>query len=396
MPFALPPPIITFNGTLTRLHWPIGVSVALSEDGGFSGAQDVRWTVEGPAGSLTALTVENLIGAGPFTNAFIPDVPGDFLFRLVITYPDGTTAEATAVMGVDLPYSLGSGAEFVPAPGETTERDDDRGWADGPDTLLHRVDAMRRGCEIVAFVNGSGGALANGTIINLAGLIRWAELTGGVAVVGSPQDYLLGAVPGVGQAMLGMVIGSVANGAKGYALRRGMMPFDCTGFGFAPGAGGLIYFNGEFALPVETATPYPLGRCLFLGATANPAGFVAFDPGPTEAKHHGGTGQVTLLDNSGTTDVDSALEWDAVDIAGFSLRYSIVRGNTAAVGRIMAAVNPAVPECTLVNGMQQTTTITGVAFLATAAAGRVKLQYQTTATGTDATMTWVVEEVWAR
>lgn len=387
-------PVITFDGSPGNCDGaPIGVSVALSEDGGFAGAHDVRWTVEGPTGSLAELATSSVIGAPPFTNAFVPDVPGDYLFRLVLTDFAGATSTATAVLSVSLPYELTGG---IPAPGESTERGADRGWADGAGVILSRASDTRRGCEFVTFYNGSGGTLTQGMIVSLSTQRRWPDLTGGAVVPGAPLDYIAGTVGSTTPSMLVMVLGSVSSGQRGTALRRGMFPINPTAWGITAGAPRTIYYGGPNAIPTYKANPTVLGQALLLSPTADPAGWVFFCPQGAELRVQQGSGRLTLADNAGTTDLSTALRWTATELAGFSLRFGIYRGNTAATGRIVAACNPALPELQIVVQIQETTTGTGVGFLGAVAAGVAKLQYQTTSTGTAATMTYAIEEVWAR
>jgi hypothetical protein len=379
---------ITVDGTPgNALSVPIGVALALSEQAGFVGASVVQWALTRPPLSAAALTVAGSIGAPPWTNAFTPDVPGDYRVRVVVTYPNGSTAEDSVVVAVALPQV--TGAQILPAPSESTEREADTGWADGVATGLKLALDMQGPAEWIVILNDTGGTLTGGSVIWVGEMRRWPDITGGTPVPGAPLDYVVvGSIIGTPPGIPVVVLESIADGARGRALRRGIAVLDTTAI-VPPSVGSRIYSNGLGGITTHP-NHWPIGFSGYGTATALQAGWLLFDP-------------TVLLGNQAATAPlpDSTLSPIPVDasrlafpvalVHGFSLRYCITRGSLTQVGRLMIATDGA--STSLIESKTALSS-PGVTFSASVTAGIVALGFITTATGTAARMDFAIEEVW--
>jgi len=397
-------PTITLNAAPGPLNdAPLGVAVALSEAGAFAGVVEAAWELTRPPGSAAALTVASPIGAAPFTNTFVPDVPGNYRARLLTTDASGAVTEATAVVRVQLPYALDtSGDETLPAPLEELEVDAAEGWAEQAARMLRTAHDRRGGAETCVFRNGTGGPLAAGVVVQLVGLTRWADLTGGgtgVPVGGAALDFVAvplgGALAGTERENLHLVLADVADGARGLALRRGIVPWDTAGAGWA--AGQRLYWGGNQAALSTVELGRPIARVWFAAAAGdNPPGVLWFDPSHVEDTA-GRRGSATLANNTA-----APADADAVDLAwpdttrGVRLRYCVSRGASPDVqtGHIDIAISAGAAEAIVTDYPTPTTVAPGVAFFGAVAAGVATLQFTTTPTGDDADLRYVIEEVW--
>ena len=379
---------ITIDGTPgNALSVPIGVEVTLGEQAGFVGASVVQWSLTRPPTSSAALTTQGSIGAAPWENAFTPDVPGDCRVRLVVTYPDGSTAEDSVIVAVALPQV--TGAQILPAPSESTEREADTGWADGVATGLALALDIRGPAEWLTLLNDTGGTLTGGSVIWVSEMRRWPDITGGTPVPGAPLDYVVvGSIIGTPPGIPVVVLESIADGARGRALRRGIAVLDTTAI-IPVGTTARIYSNGVGGITTH-ANHWPIGLSAYGTATALQAGWLLFDPAVLLADQ---TATKTLPDSTlSPIPVDtSRLSFPVALVHGFSLRYCVTRGSLTQVGRLMVATDGA--STSLIESKTALSS-PGVTFSAGVHAGMVALGFVTTATGTAARMDFVIEEVW--
>ena len=395
--------VVTINGAPGVLaDAPIGVVAALSEQGAFAGAPiDVLWELTRPPGSASVLASPGHILLAPFTNAFTPDVPGGYRVRLVVTFADGSTAEDTSLADVLLPQ-LTDGGE-LPAPLEDRESDPTIGWADRANRILRAAHDGWVPADICTFRNDTAAPLTKGMVVHLLAFARWPDLTGGgtgIPVVGARLDFVVEAVPAGSTtiANLAMVLDdTVAVGARGKALRRGLVPLDTASLGYAPGS-SRIYYAGQNLIPTVTPNRFPIGLVGSGTGIADPPGSFWFDPSHIETVARDEVSPIVLADNQvAAVDVHSLLVWATASVRAVHLRYHITRtiaGNsTTETGRLFLAIDPGVPEGVLSQVVATTTVPPGITFSSPVVAGLVRLRYTSTATGTVGAMVAVVEEV---
>ena len=386
--------VITIDGTPgNALSVPIGVEVTLGEQAGFVGASVVQWSLTRPPTSAATLTTPGSIGAAPWENAFTPDVPGDCRVRLVVTYANGSTAEASVVVAVALPQV--TGAQILPAPSENTEREADTGWADGVASGLALALDIQGPAEWVVVLNDSGGPMTAGSVVWVHALSRFADLTGGTPVHGAPLDYVASA-EAVPVGMPVFLPDAIADGARGRALRRGVVPYSPAVFGATSGVQALYMPADRLTPRVLTTSPTHVraGWCAAGSPTAASAGWLLFDPA---ALLRGGYGYALLADNSGVPSPVNAtdLVFDAATVAGFTIKYRLTRGaHVTQIGWFTAACDA--NGVTGYNATSAASTASGVTFSAAVAGGHLGMGYVTTATGHDAELVYTIEEVWAR
>lgn len=135
---------IRLNGSPTPLQVVAATPVSLSNFDN-TGVAAWQWTLlDRPAGSAATIS-----GAASPTASITPDVPGSYLVRLrtwldaAMTILDDVDKAITFVRYVSVPTWR------VPAAGETTEVDPNRGWADEVNAILAYIQANLGGGSVI-------------------------------------------------------------------------------------------------------------------------------------------------------------------------------------------------------------------------------------------------------
>ena len=383
---------ITLNGSAgPLLSAKIGSAVALSEASSFAGVSAVTWELTRPPGSAVALSVSGLIGAAPFTNSFTPDIPGNYLVRMVAVLTAGGSVDVSTVARVADPFVLGTLAS-QPAPGEQREVSASVGWADEATAMLRAGRLHMSGNAYVTAYNGAGAPLASGTVVRLSDVIAYPTMQGGAIVPGAPVDYVARAYAvGAIRRNLAWVLDAIPADGRAVALRRGVVVSDTSGYT----AGDILYLHPTSGNLTTTPTPYPVAQVLRSATTtANPPGLIHFDPRAAEDLQPGWykctLGAVGLV----ATDVDAWLQWTAASTYAVIVDYMLRVGTDpdVQVGRLYISIrNAAVAECIVDRVAGSTTVVPGVTFTGVVSAGTAKLQF--TNTGASASMEYFIQHV---
>lgn len=106
----------------------------------------------GAADALSSVSVQN-----PF---FTPKKEGSYLIRLIVNQGLPTEQEDRVIAAIQQVKTL----ERIPAAGETTEADSSDGWATATNSYLRRIDTLLGDPGVFVGVNASGGVLTRGDV----------------------------------------------------------------------------------------------------------------------------------------------------------------------------------------------------------------------------------------
>lgn len=135
---------------------PINTLVQL-DNVNIGGELTYTWAIlDQPPGSADALS--SVSAQNPF---FTPKKEGTYLIRLLVNQGQITEQEDRVICGVVQLKTL----ERIPAAGETTEGDSAEGWQTPLGSMLRRMDALLSDPGIFVGVNASGGALTRGDVL---------------------------------------------------------------------------------------------------------------------------------------------------------------------------------------------------------------------------------------
>lgn len=362
----------------------IGTSLALSASD-WTGVASATWEITRPPTSAAALTTVGLIGAPPFTNALVPDVPGNYRIRLIVTTTTGAVVVDTALVRIEMPFALVAD-EALPAPLEEDEENGTTGWADEVNRGLQAAYQVYSGNEWVTVVNNTGGDLAAFDLVALNSVQFWPLEMGGSIVVAGVNDAIYRAETPTAAAgeNLALVVNAIADGAKGRVLRRGVVPMSTGAWSAGAILGGLTALaplsRTRSSAGAFTTAGYPLGKVAI-------AGLVWFDPGAGELRQ-AEEYVITLADGATDSIVDddgaTLPRWDITDFSAVICAYEVTRSNRdVEVGHLYLTFGTTGgvttnPSATAVGGASGSP---GVTFGVSGVFNAMYLKYTSTSTG---------------
>jgi len=153
----MPQALITINAVVgSDTDLPINTLVQLDNTNS-GGELTYTWTIlDQPPGTvdvLSSVSVQN--------PTFTPKKEGTYLIRLIVNQGMASEQEDRVVAAVVQLKTL----ERIPAAGETTEGDSSDGWATAMNAYMRRIDTLLGDPGIFVGVNASGGTLSRGNVL---------------------------------------------------------------------------------------------------------------------------------------------------------------------------------------------------------------------------------------
>jgi len=215
---------------------------------------------------------------------FTPKVAGRYLVICIVTETGGDQVTLSGLFEIASAY----GAEALPAPREGGQYTDQTGWSRSIEQHLRRLQQVLGGRMAVMAINGTGGAVVAGDLAQVTDYARFsgaaadgdamsAHLTDIVAQTGTAN----GTQVAIGDASIGVWLGTVANAATGMLMLRGYFPLDTSGW---TAENDPVYISDTATLVKDVGSfPRQVGYCLQKAASTmatGTAGMVWFDGAP--------------------------------------------------------------------------------------------------------------------